>query len=79
MSFENFIDAQSFFLWSTFILALVLGLVASKTNFCTMGAVSDLINMGDAGRFRAWILAATVALIGVVLLESFNLTTLSWQ
>ena len=77
MSFENFIDAQSFFLWSTFILALVLGLVASKTNFCTMGAVSDLINMGDAGRFRAWILAATVALIGVVLLESFGMVNVS--
>jgi len=77
MSFESFASAQSFFLWSTFIIALILGVVANKTNFCTMGAVSDLVNMGDAGRIRAWILAATVALIGVVALESFGLVNMS--
>ena len=77
MSFESFLAAQSFFLWSTFIIAVVLGAVVQKTNFCTMGAVSDLVNMGDAGRLRAWILAATVALIGVVILESLGLVNLS--
>jgi len=77
MSFDSFASAQSFFLWSTFILAFVLGAVANKTNFCTMGAVSDLVNMGDAGRFRAWILAATTALIGVVILESLGMVNLS--
>lgn len=69
MSFESFLEAQSFFLWSSFILAVILGMVVNKTNFCTMGAVSDLVNMGDAGRLRAWILAAVVALIGVIILE----------
>ena len=77
MSFESFASAQSFFLWSTFIIALILGVVASKTNFCTMGAVSDLVNMGDANRLRAWILAATVALIGVVVLETLGMVNLS--
>ena len=77
MSFENFIAAQSFFLWSTFILAVVLGIVVNKTNFCTMGAVSDLVNMGDSGRLRAWILAATVALIGVVILETLGMVNVS--
>ena len=77
MSFESFASAQSFFLWSTFIIAIILGVVANKTNFCTMGAVSDLVNMGDAGRIRAWILAATVALIGVVALESLGLVNVS--
>lgn len=72
MSFESFLSAQSFLLWSVFILAFILGAVANKTNFCTMGAVSDMVNMGDTGRFRAWILAATVALIGVVILESLG-------
>ena len=57
MAFESFFAAQSFFLWSTFIVALILGMVVNKTNFCTMGAVSDLVNMGDAGRMRAWLLA----------------------
>jgi len=77
MSFENFIAAQSFFLWSTFIIAILLGVVVNKTNFCTMGAVSDLVNMGDAGRLRAWILAATVALIGVVILEALGMVNVS--
>jgi uncharacterized membrane protein YedE/YeeE len=70
-------SAQSFFLWSTFILAFILGVVVNKTNFCTMGAVSDLVNMGDSGRLRAWILAATVALIGVVILEVLGRVDLS--
>jgi hypothetical protein len=70
-------SAQSFFLWSTFIIAVILGLVVNKTNFCTMGAVSDLVNMGDSSRLRSWILAATVALIGVVILESLGRADLS--
>lgn len=77
MSFESFLSAQSFFLWSTFILALILGVVVNKTNFCTMGAVSDWVNMGDTGRFRAWVLAATVALIGVLILETLGRVDLS--
>lgn len=77
MSFETFMSAQSFFLWSTFILAVVLGIVVNKTNFCTMGAVSDLVNIGDPRRFRAWILAATVALIGVLIFEAFGRVDLS--
>ena len=77
MSFESFLSAQAFFLWSTFIIAFILGVVVNKTNFCTMGAVSDLVNMGDAGRLRAWILAATVALIGVMLLEALGRVDLS--
>ena len=77
MSFESFLSAQSFLLWSVFILAFLLGAIANKTNFCTMGAVSDMVNMGDTGRFRAWILASTVALIGVVILESLGRADLS--
>lgn len=77
MSFENFFHAQSLFLWSTFVISIIMGMVANKTNFCTMGAVSDLVNMGDSGRFRAWVLAATVAMIGVLVLEGLGLVNLS--
>jgi len=31
--------------WGGFALALIFGFVASKTNFCTMGALSDVVNM----------------------------------
>ncbi|MBD3670750.1 MAG: YeeE/YedE family protein [Gammaproteobacteria bacterium] len=70
MTFETFAGAQSFMLWATFIIALILGAVVNKTNFCTMGAVSDWVNMGDMGRMRAWLLAIAVAMLGVVLLET---------
>jgi uncharacterized membrane protein YedE/YeeE len=72
MSFDSFAQAQSAFLWLTFAIAFILGAVVNKTNFCTMGAVSDWVNMGDTGRMRAWFLAIAVAMLGVVLLEYFG-------
>jgi len=47
-----------------FGLAFVFGAVGNKTNFCTMGAVSDWVNMGDTGRMRMWLLAIAVAVLG---------------
>lgn len=73
MTFESFIAAQSALLWSTFAISVILGAVANKTNFCTMGAVSDMVNMGDWGRMRAWLLAIATALLGVVILETFGM------
>ena len=77
MSFETFFEAQSFMLWAVFIIALVMGAVVNKTNFCTMGAVSDFVNMGDTGRLRAWFLAMAVAILGVTILEYTGLLNLS--
>jgi len=50
--------------WWGFGLGFVFGFFANKTNFCTMGAVSDVVNMGDWGRMRAWLLTIAVAIIG---------------
>jgi len=77
MVFETFSEAQSVLLWASFAIALVMGAVVNKTNFCTMGAVSDWVNMGDTGRLRAWFLAIAVALIGVTLLEKTGLANIS--
>ncbi|MCC7082461.1 MAG: YeeE/YedE family protein [Burkholderiales bacterium] len=57
-------------LGAAFLVALAVGAVANKTSFCTMGAVSDWINIGDTGRMRAWLLAMSVAIAGVLLLQS---------
>lgn len=73
MVFESFSEANSALLWATFAIALVMGAVVNKTNFCTMGAVSDAVNMGDWGRMRAWFLAIAVALLGVTILEAGGL------
>ena len=50
--------------WGAFLLAFIFGAVGNKTNFCTMGAVSDAVNMGDWGRMRMWLLAIAVAILG---------------
>jgi uncharacterized protein len=47
-----------------FAIGLVFGAVVQRTNFCTMGGISDLVLMGDGRRFRAWLLAMAVAIIG---------------
>jgi len=53
-----------------FVTGMIMGAVANKTNFCTMGAVSDWVNMGDTGRLRAWLFAIAVATLGVAVLEA---------
>ena len=51
-------------LWAAFLLSLVFGAIAQRTHFCTMGAISDIVNMGDWTRMRMWGLAMGVATIG---------------
>lgn len=53
----------------TSILGFILGFVVCKTNFCTMGAVSDWVNIGDLSRFKSWMLASAIAIIGVTVFE----------
>ena len=51
-------------LWATFALSAAFGAIAQRTHFCTMGAVSDIVNMGDWSRMRMWALAIGTAMIG---------------
>ena len=59
----------SLVVWGAFALAFVFGAVANRTNFCTMGAVSDVVNMGDWNRMRMWLLAIAVAVAGASALQ----------
>lgn len=63
--------------WSGFALAFIFGAVGNKVNFCTMGAVSDIVNMGDWGRMRMWLLAIAIAIIGSHTLQWLGLVDLS--
>jgi len=63
--------------WWGFGLGIVFGFIANKTNFCTMGAISDVVNMGHWGRMRAWLLAIAVAMIGTNVLAYFGYLDLS--
>ncbi|MBK9682567.1 MAG: YeeE/YedE family protein [Betaproteobacteria bacterium] len=60
-----------------FVVAFLFGLVAAKTNFCTMGALSDIVNMGHWGRMRMWLLAIAVAIVGTSWLSYAGLVDLS--
>jgi uncharacterized membrane protein YedE/YeeE len=66
-------------LLAVFAIAMIMGAVVNKTNFCTMGAVSDWVNIGDTGRMRAWVFAMAVALIGVIALEAGGVINLSGE
>src|SRR5512137_725032 len=59
-----------------FLLAFVFGFVATRANFCTMGAIADIVNMGHWGRMRMWLLAIAVAIIGASLLHGLGLVNL---
>lgn len=59
----------SMVVWGAFALAFVFGAVANRTNFCTLGAVSDVVNMGDWSRMRMWLLAIAIAILGTAGLQ----------
>ena len=51
-------------LWASFLVSMAFGALVQRTGFCTMGAVSDVMTMGDWTRMRQWGLAAGVATLG---------------
>jgi len=59
--------------WSAFALAFVFGAVAQYSSFCTMGAITDVVNFGDWRRMRMWLLAIAVAIAGAGLLDAAGL------
>ena len=61
----------------SFLLGIVFGAVVNKTNFCTMGAVSDWVNMGNKGRLRAWFLAIGIATLVTQTLQFKGIIDLS--
>ena len=55
-------------LWG-FAAGIIFGITAQRTNFCTMGALSDIVFMGSYSRMRAWVLAIAVAMAGSQLMH----------
>ncbi|MFN4063085.1 MAG: YeeE/YedE family protein [Parazoarcus communis] len=51
-----------------FAVGVVFGFIGNKTHFCTLGAVSDVINIGDWNRARMWMLAIATAILGTAAL-----------
>lgn len=59
------------------IIGFAFGAIVMRTNFCTMGAISDMMTFGDRRRWRAWILAAATALVGAQALDAAGVVQLS--
>lgn len=51
------------------LIGAAFGATVYRTNYCAMGSLSDIHNFQDFRRFRAWVLAATTALLGTQMLS----------
>lgn len=70
---EMVIESPDFYIiWGGLTIATVFGYIVYVTNFCTMGSISDFLSFGDFRRFRSWLLAAAVAMIGVAVLQKLE-------
>ena len=60
-----------------FAIAFVFGFVGNKTHYCSMGAISDVVNMGSKGRLGAWFFAIGIAILGAQFLFHRDLVDLN--
>jgi uncharacterized membrane protein YedE/YeeE len=74
---EETLVSASTIAWLAFAVGAVFGLVANRTSFCTMGAVSDIVAMGDWNRMRMWAMAIAVAILGTSALQLLGLLEVS--
>lgn len=58
------------------VVGLIFGFIVERTNFCTMGAISDATAFGDFKRVRAWVLAVAVGVAGTQALQLAGLVDL---
>jgi uncharacterized membrane protein YedE/YeeE len=55
-----------------FLGGFLLGAISQRTHFCTMGAISDVVHMGDWTRARQWMCAMAVAILGFAALADLG-------
>ena len=55
-----------------FVISALFGAVARHTHFCTMGAISDAVALGDWLRMRQWAMAVGVAMCGFAVLVAMG-------
>lgn len=59
------------------VIGFLFGALVYRFNFCTMGALSDIANLSDWRRFRSWVLAVGVAILGAMVLDFTGVVRLS--
>lgn len=60
-----------------FAVGLLFGALTYRTNFCTMGSISDAVSFGDFRRARSWMLAIAVAILGAQTLNGLEAVDLT--
>jgi uncharacterized membrane protein YedE/YeeE len=58
------------------VIGGVIGAAVLLTNFCALGGIADILFAKDWRRFRAWVLAAGVAIVGAHGLDALGLVPL---
>jgi len=75
---ELAIESAAFYIaWGGLLIGIAFGFIVYRTNFCTMGSISDILSFGDWNRFRAWLLAVAVAVLGVWGIEAAGIADMS--
>ena len=69
MDFSSRLDAM---LVMAFLLAVGFGAVVHRSQFCTMGAISDLVVTGDTRRLRQWAAALAIAMLSVSAMQALG-------
>jgi uncharacterized membrane protein YedE/YeeE len=59
------------------VVGIAFGYIVFRTNFCTMGSISDIVTFGDYRRFRSWLLAGAVAIAGAQSLDAAGVVAIS--
>jgi uncharacterized protein len=75
---EAVVESAAWYIaWGGLGIGIVFGYIVYKTNFCAMGSISDIVTFRDYRRFRSWMLAAAVAMIGVALITRLQVADMS--
>ena len=75
---EAVVESAAFYVgWGGLLIGIVFGYLVQVTNFCTMGSISDILSFGDYNRFRSWLLASAVAILGVAGIEAMGVANMA--
>jgi uncharacterized protein len=62
------------------VIGIAFGVTVQRTRFCTMGAIADVLLLGDGRRARAWLLAIAITLAATQGLHQAGLIDLApWR
>jgi uncharacterized protein len=75
---EAVVESAAFYIgWGGLLIGIAFGYLVYVTNFCTMGSISDIMSFGSYNRFRSWLLACAVAILGVVGIEAMGVADMA--